>query len=272
MSTLTDFEPMNTSSSASVTNSDALTRAAHQLARLIASSRRIVAFTGAGISAESGIPTYRGEGGTWTQYDPDKYASIEYFRRDPGYYWSFFKNVRMAAMQDAAPNGAHLTLAEFEKQGVLTAVITQNIDGLHRRAGSSKVLELHGNTTRFYCLKCREPYSLDDVCLILEREPIPQCGSCCGVIRPDVVLFGEHLPNGVLEEAYQAANECDLMLVVGSSLVVYPAADIPVHAKQNGAKLSIINLDPTPMDDLADLPLHLPAASLLTAVMEKLSR
>jgi len=251
---------------------EAMLTAAKRLAQLISASRRIVAFTGAGISAESGIPTYRGEGGSWTQYDPDKYASIEYFRRDPGYYWSFFRNVRMAAMKDASPNGAHLALAELENRGLLSAVITQNIDGLHYRAGSKRVLELHGNTTRFYCLKCREPYSLDDVCLILEREPIPQCGSCCGVIRPAVVLFGELLPNGIMDDAYKEASECDLMLVVGSSLVVYPAADVPAQAKIGGAKLAIINLDPTPMDDWADLTLHLPAAVALPAALKMVAR
>jgi NAD-dependent deacetylase len=230
---------------------------------LIASSRRIIGFTGAGISAESGIPTYRGAGGVWTRFDPEKYASIDYFRQDPGYFWTFFREVRLGTVRDATPNGAHRALAELEHREVLCAVVTQNIDGLQQRAGSQNVLELHGNTTRFYCLKCRERYDLDAVASILEREPIPLCGSCNGVIRPDVTLFGELLPEGVFEAATVEARSCDLMLVVGSSLVVYPAADIPYQAKLSGAKLAIINIDPTPLDSLADLTCHLPAAAFL---------
>lgn len=171
-------------------------------------------------------------------------------------------------MRDAEPNGAHLAIAELERRGKLKAVITQNIDGLHRKAGSNKIIELHGNTTRFYCMKCREKYSLDDIGELLDREPIPMCGSCGGVIRPDVVLFGEMLPDGAMEEAYRIAGECDLMLVVGSSLVVYPAADIPAEAKRLGASLAIINLDPTPLDDWCDAHFSYPAAELLAAAVE----
>lgn len=237
------------------------------LRRVIDASRRIMAFTGAGVSEESGIPTYRGHGGTWTKYDPEKYASIDYFRRDPSYFWRFFREVRMDIMSKAQPNGAHLALVELERRGRLSAVVTQNIDGLHQRAGSQQVYELHGNTTRFYCTRCREYYDLDTIRAALQKEDVPHCG-CSGVLRPDVVLFGEFLPEFAMERAIAEAQACDLCLVIGSSLVVYPAANIPLYAKQAGAQLAIINIDPTPLDDYADLVLNTPAAELLAKAVE----
>lgn len=236
---------------------------AARLRDLFAQSRHIVAFTGAGISAESGIPTYRGQGGMWTTYDPEKYASIYYFRADPSYFWSFFRDVRQGMVRQAQPNDAHRALAELERRGTLAAVVTQNIDGLHQRAGSRRVLELHGNTTRFYCCDCLRRSDLDEVALLLEEELVPHCAACGGVLRPDVVLFGELLPEGVFEESSAEASRCDLMLVIGSSLVVVPAADIPYQAKLSGARLAIINIDPTPMDSVADLVFHTPAVALM---------
>jgi NAD-dependent deacetylase len=238
------------------------------LAKFLANSQRSVAFTGSGISAESGIPTYRGEGGTWTQYDPEKYASIDYFRIDPGYFWKFFREVRLGTVTQASPNAAHLVLAALEQRGTLSSVITQNIDGLHQRAGSNRVLELHGNTTRFYCVRCRMQYRLDQISLLLQSQNVPKCEACAGVLRPDVVLFGELLPDGIMEEASVEAEECDLMLSIGSSLLVYPAAEIPYRAKMAGNILVMINLDPTPLDRLADLVIHAPAAATLQKAMK----
>ena len=223
---------------------------------------RIVIFTGAGISAESGIATYRGAGGMWTKYDPEKYASIDYFRKDPSYYWNFFRDVRHDMMAEAQPSASHKAVAELEKQGRVSAVITQNIDGLHQKAGSKHILELHGNTTRFYCCDCRAQYSMDDVKKALDEECPVHCKKCNGIVRPDVVLFGEMLPANVIDEALREAKICDLLVVIGSSLVVYPAANLPYEAKLSGAKLVIINIDPTPLDSVADLVIRNPAGEV----------
>ncbi|MFN3822021.1 MAG: SIR2 family NAD-dependent protein deacylase [bacterium] len=239
----------------------------HQLATILSESRRVLVFTGAGISAESGIATYRGQGGTWTKYDPEIYASIDYFRRDPSYFWTFFREVRLGMITTAQPNKGHYTLAEWERLGKVRLIVTQNIDGLHQRAGSQKVVELHGNTTRFYCLSCGRHYDLEHIKELLEKEVVPHC-ECKGVIRPDVVLFGELLPPGAMEIALAEARECDLCLSIGSSLVVYPAAEVPYTAKIEGARLVIINLDPTPLDELADQVYHYPSGSFLHQVGE----
>ncbi|MFH0765238.1 MAG: NAD-dependent protein deacetylase, partial [Calditrichota bacterium] len=234
-----------------------------QLKQMLNAAKSIVAFTGAGISAESGIPTFRGVGGLWTQYDPEKAVSIEYFRRDPSYYWQFFRDVRHDLMIKAQPNAAHLALVELERRGKLRAVITQNIDGLHHSAGSKTVLELHGNTRRFYCVRCRKPFTIEQAWEMLQTKLPPECDKCGGVLRPDVVLFGEFLPEDVVHAAETEASTCDLMLVVGSSLVVYPAANLPYLAKRSGAQLVIINIDPTPLDCIADLVLHTAAGEAL---------
>lgn len=208
----------------------------------------VVAFTGAGISAESGIPTYRGVGGFWTKYDPGKYASVDYFLMDPSYYWSFFRDTLGPLLHEARPNQAHLALARLEDAGKVSAVITQNIDGLHQAAGSKKVIELHGSSRRFSCMNCHRPYTLDEAEGALEEALPPRCSGCEGVLRPDIVFFGEMLPVGAMEEASLLARQASLMLIVGSSLVVYPAAQIPAIALTAGARLAIVNDEPTPMD------------------------
>jgi len=236
---------------------------------LLDEAENIVVFTGAGISAESGIPTYRGAGGMWTKYDPEKYASIDYFRKDPSYYWQFFRDTRHDLMAKAQPTASHLAIAELERQGRLSAVITQNIDGLHHKAGSTHVLELHGNTTRFYCTECNASYTMKETKKILDKQLPPLCLKCSGVLRPDVVLFGEMLPTEVLEEAQRKAQICDLMIVIGSSLVVYPAAHLPYQAKMSGARLIIINIDPTPLDSVADLCIHRSAGEVFPQALSK---
>lgn len=236
------------------------------LRRLIAASSRMVVFTGAGISVESGIPTYRGEGGLWNKYDPAKFAHIDHFYKDPDYYWRFFKEIRYPAMKNARPNNAHTALARLEREGVLQAVITQNIDGLHHAAGSLNVLELHGNTRRILCLKCGRRHSMEAVYRLLEIRTPPLCPDCQGRLKPDVVFFGESLPGDVLEAAISASRSCDLFLVAGSSLVVQPAAALPVTAHRNGASVVIINRDPTPLDDMASLVFRSSVSEMLAAV------
>jgi NAD-dependent deacetylase len=242
------------------------------LAADIQEAKKIVAFTGAGISAESGIPTYRGEGGLWTKYDPSKYASIEHFKRDPSYYWSFFKEVRYPILKKVKPNKAHLALFELEKAGNLETVITQNIDGLHQEAGSSTVIELHGTTRTIVCVDCASKYTIGEAFAILEKQIPPLCSECNGILRPDVIFFGEMLDPQVLRDAYAEAGSCDFLLAVGSSLVVYPAADIPLRAKQAGAKLAIINKGSTPLDSVADYVIDDAAGQVLPQIVSVLTK
>jgi NAD-dependent deacetylase len=234
-------------------------------------TKRWVAFTGAGISAESGIPTYRGTGGAlWSKYDPDKYARIDSFLQEPVYYWSFFRDERYPQLKSSQPNLAHQTLAYWETLDKLQCVITQNIDGLHRAAGSQHIIELHGNAQRIHCLNCYKQITPDQAYELLMAKMPPTCPDCGGVIRPDVVFFGETLPEGALDQAYEEVGKCDLLLSIGSSLVVYPAADLPRHAVDSGATLIIINRDPTPLDFLADAVIHEPAGEVLPQLSEAL--
>jgi NAD-dependent deacetylase len=234
-----------------------------RLKKIITRSKSLVAFTGAGLSSESGIPTYRGSNGIWAKYDPAKYANYDYFITDPSYYWQFFRDVRYPSLEHARPNTAHYALVELEKRSALRQVITQNIDGLHQMAGQSNVCELHGNTRQIACMECRKIFSMDEVFQQLAKELPPHC-TCGGLLKPNVVFFGESLPQEALNKAWQAARACDTFLVVGSSLQVYPAAQIPVTAKENGALLVIINIDSTPLDHIADLVIHERASAVLT--------
>lgn len=226
-----------------------------QAADLLIARQPCVALTGAGISAESGIPTFRSKDGLWEKFDPTVYASIEVFRRDPSKYWSirgeFIRNL------DAyRPNPGHLALAELESADLLDHVITQNIDGLHRRAGSRRVTELHGNLREIFCTRCGREFRAPD---IPEGIP-PRCG-CGGVLKPNTVLFGEPLPPEALETAMRAARRCGLMLVIGTSAVVQPAASLPHLARQHGAAVVEINLEPAFRG--ADLFLAGPAGTVL---------
>jgi NAD-dependent deacetylase len=240
-----------------------------EAAEIFRQAERWVAFTGAGVSAESGIPTYRGTGGAlWSKYDPAKYASIHSFVSDPSYYWSFFRDERYPMLQSAKPNPAHYVLAHWEGLGKLGCVITQNIDGLHQAAGCKDVVELHGNTQRMYCLGCGRQFSPTEVYQMTEEKLPPPCPDCGGIIRPDVVFFGEMLPRDALDRAYKEAGECDVLLAVGSSLEVYPAADIPRAAVDTGAGLVIINRDPTPFDSMAKVVIGAPAGEVLPKLSE----
>jgi len=236
---------------------------------VLESSTHVVAFTGAGISAESGIPTYRGADGVWNRYDPDKVADADYFFRDPAYYWQFVRDVRYPALRDAAPNQGHRALAELERRGLLKALVTQNVDGLHQDAGSENVLELHGNTRRIRCLDCTRRYGLETLEDRLEGEMPPSCPDCGGLLKPDVVLFGESLPEETLQEAVRQSRSCDCFLAMGSSLLVQPAASLPARAKQAGAGLIIVNKEETPLDAMADTVIRDSASSALAGVLEE---
>ncbi|MCP5106580.1 MAG: NAD-dependent deacylase [bacterium] len=209
-----------------------------EAARLIWERKYCVVSTGAGISAESGIPTFRSKGGLWEKYDPAVYASIDVFRKDPSKYWTirgdFIRNY-----ENYKPNAGHYALAELERLGLVRTVITQNIDGLHRKAGSKNVIEVHGSLREIYCLSCRRLYTAPNV---PEGTP-PYCESCGGVLKPNTVLFGEQLPADALLTAQGDATMCSVMLVVGTSANVYPAAALPDIARKNGAAIIEVNIE-----------------------------
>ncbi len=238
-----------------------------QAKQAVATAQKIVVFTGAGISAESGIPTFRGHGGLWKEYDPNIYADINYFRQDPTYYWSFFRDVRVQGLVNSKPNAAHKSIAELERRGKLITVITQNIDGLHQSAGSKDVIELHGNTKLIGCQECEADYIFEDIRQQIEEQMPPRCEKCNGVLKPRVVFFGEALPDGAMEAAAQHTAECDLFIVVGSTLAVYPAASLPLVAKRNQTALIIINLGETAMDEIADIRIDAKAGEVLSEIV-----
>jgi NAD-dependent deacetylase len=225
-------------------------------AELLAAAQHAIAMTGAGVSAESGIPTFRGEGGLWTKYDPVKVSSIDSFMADPASYWEVSRERGRVALA-ARPNPGHLALAAMEAIGRLVAVVTQNTDGLHQDAGSSRVIELHGSGRTVQCLDCgrREPRS--EVQARLDVEMPPRCRNCGSIfLKPTVVFFGEPMPVAAVQEAFALAGQADVVLVVGSSLVVYPAAEVPLVAVRAGARMIVVNAEPTPFDRLAEVVIH----------------
>jgi NAD-dependent deacetylase len=229
-----------------------------ELKHMIAGARDIVAFTGAGISTESGIPDFRSPGGIWTKYQPIDFSDFmrsEEARRET---WRR-KFATHETLAKATPNAGHRALARLVEQGKMSAVITQNIDGLHQASGvpAEKVIELHGNTTYAACLECRRRYELQWVREVFaDNERLPVCTDCGGHIKTATISFGQAMPEDEMMRAYQVTAHADLFIVLGSSLVVYPAAGFPVMAKQNGARLVIVNRDPTDQDDMADLVIN----------------
>ncbi len=225
---------------------------------------KIVVLTGAGISAESGIPTFRGEGGLWKQYRPEELATPEAFARNPALVWEWY-DWRRQIIARSQPNPAHRILAEMEEFFPHFTLITQNVDGLHQAAGSKKVLELHGNIWRVRCV--REGTVSENREVPLKEIP-PRC-RCGALLRPDVVWFGEPLPGDVLEKAFAAAEECDIMLVIGTSAVVQPAASIPLVALRRGASVVEINPQETPLSRYATEVLRGKAGEVLPALWER---
>ena len=220
-------------------------------------------FTGAGISTESGIPDYRSKGGLWDRFQP---VTLQEFVSEPDKRREYWQRKRelYGQMREARPNAGHLAIARLEQQGKLLGVITQNIDGLHQQAGSARVLELHGTNREVVCLSCARTGPFDPVYeRLLAGEEIPLCRECGGLLKPNTISFGQALDARVLDEAEAWAARCDLMLAVGSTLIVEPAASIPRHAKSRGARLAIVNRDSTPLDAVADLVLHGDAGPLL---------
>jgi NAD-dependent deacetylase len=248
--------------------------AIQRIAKLIHDARRIVVFTGAGISTESGIPDFRSPGGIWSRYNQDdltyqKFRSGEQYRK---LYWKYDQE-RYPAMRDAQPNAAHRAVAEMEHSGRLLALITQNIDGLHETAGSSrdKTYELHGTVREVTCLDCHRRWPREEITEMMARDgvAVPYCPDCNGPLKCATIAFGQALPVDVLEDAFHHARHCDLFLTIGSSLVVQPANLLPLEARRCGATLILINLGPTPYDEIMEYVVRGPAGATMEAIMSE---
>jgi NAD-dependent deacetylase len=247
-----------------------------QIAQWITTSKRVVVFSGAGLSTESGIPDFRSPGGVWDRYNPEDFYFQNFLASETSRekYWQMATEM-YEPMKKAQPNLAHLTIAEMEKLGKLDCVITQNIDGLHFKAGNSeeKVIQLHGTAMDVSCLSCRKRYDRGEIQeRIRKGVKVPYCDDCGGPLKPATISFGQSMPERETEEAYHRSSLSDLFIVIGSSLVVQPAASMPLVAKRNGAKLVIINRDPTPYDNIADIVIHGQAGPIMASVLEKLKQ
>jgi NAD-dependent deacetylase len=237
-------------------------------ASLLRQARHAVALTGAGFSRPSGIPDFRSDHGLWSACDPQEVASLSGFRRHPRRFYDWFAPLLDPVLQ-ARPNAAHFALAELEQRGVLHAVITQNIDGLHQRAGSREVFELHGHMRTATCLECEHQMPTAGLFKLVRRGNVPRC-ACGGLLKPDVVLFEEDLPRGIFWLARRAVEQCDVMIVAGTSLEVYPVNDLPHEALRRGARLIVINLSPTHIDAEADVVIHDDVAQALPAIVARM--
>ncbi len=236
--------------------------------QLIEESNKICVFTGAGISVDSGIPDFRSEGGLWDRYDPHEYGTYESFMQDPSKFWTMGQELA-EVMLKASPNPAHQAVAELESRGKLLGVITQNIDNLHQAAGNTNVIELHGNYLKAYCMECKKVYVGEEIHRrVVDGEIPPLCDACGGVLKSEAILFGEPMPEEPMSEAVEICKETDLMLVIGSSLTVYPAAFLPQLAKNNGAKIILINIAGTNRDDIADLVLCGRASQIVPEIIK----
>lgn len=243
------------------------------IADMIIQSKQTVVFTGAGHSTESGIPDFRSPGGIWDRFDPDEFSYQKFLSSEESRekYWEFSKSL-WPILDGAKPNPGHYAITELHQLGKLDCVITQNIDDLHQRAGvpEEKVIELHGTTKWVICLECGRRYPREEIYSRLQAgEKVPRCDTCHGIMKPATIAFGQPMPEKETREAQRRSATCDLFLVAGSSLVVYPAAQMPLIAKHNGAKLVIINLTPTPHDAYADIVIHGKTGEMLPQIVEQ---
>jgi NAD-dependent deacetylase len=239
------------------------------LAGLIRERQPVVALTGAGASTASGIPDFRSPTGWWAPFDPQIYSNIEVFRRDPALIWEFH-GPRMQLLADAEPNPVHRALARLEAASLLAAIVTQNIDMLHEKAGSRTVIEVHGSVRSSSCRRCGRRLEIGAVVALVEAEAVPTCPGCSAVLKPDVVFFGEQLPPAAIARATELVRGAGLLLVIGSSLQVWPVAELPAIARAGGAAVAIVNEGPTSFDAQADLRIGGDAASLLAALADML--
>jgi NAD-dependent deacetylase len=242
-----------------------------RLAGLIRGSGSTVALTGAGVSVPSGIPDFRTpETGLWAKVDPMEVAHIDVFKRDPARFWSYYRP-RFQALGDKRPNAAHEALAELERRGLIEGVITQNIDRLHGIAGSRNVVEVHGSIETSSCRDCNASFGIEEVEALFDNDGVAACAACGGPVKPDVVLFGELLPESAMAEAQHLAERADLMLCIGSSLAVYPVAGLPGLTLARGGELAIVTKGPTPYDEDAALKLEGEVDAELAALLSALA-
>ncbi len=233
----------------------------------LAAADAVAVLTGAGISAESGIPTFRDPDGLWEQFDPEELANVEAFLDNPELVQGWYQH-RRQLVEEAEPNDGHRALADLEAHVSSLTIITQNVDDLHNRAGSSRVIELHGNITHNYCMDCEHAAEADTVDAAIQDGEPARCPECNGLIRPDVVWFGERLPPDALEQADAATSDADVFLSVGTSAVVYPAAQLPLDARAHGAYVAEVNPDVTGITEEVDEAIRGPAGEVLPALRE----
>jgi NAD-dependent deacetylase len=237
-----------------------------RLAALVRDAQPCVVLTGAGVSTESGIPDFRSRTGVWAEADPREVASLSAFRESPERVWDFYR-WRLGILTEAEPNRAHLALAELERRGLVEAVVTQNIDMLHTRAGSRNVVEVHGSIRTSSCRRCGAAYPLETVLGLLEEDGPPRCPACGTILKPDVVFFEEMLPEAEIDRAYALARRAGLLLVIGSSLEVHPIAGLPAVARSAGAAVAVVNRGETTFDRSATLRLDAGAGETLEALL-----
>ena len=243
------------------------------ISEMILQSKQVVVFTGAGISTESGISDFRSPGGIWDRFDPNEFTYQKFLSSEASRekYWEFYK-LLWTTTADAKPNRGHNAIAELHHLDKLDCVITQNVDNLHQESGvpEKKVIELHGTLKWVTCLECSQRYLMEQIQSRLERgEKVPKCDTCGGIVKPATISFGQPMPERETRKAQMRAATCDLFLVAGSSLMVYPAAQMPLIAKDNGAKLIIVNLSPTPHDHYADIIIHEKTGETLSQLVEQ---
>ncbi len=253
-------------------NDIGLEEAVDRAARAIVNARHVVALVGAGLSAESGVPTFRGPEGLWTKHGEPDLRDYERFAADPKTWWeqrisrASKYNELVQALEKAAPNAGHLALRDLEEAGYLKHIITQNIDNLHQEAGSRAISEIHGNRTKLRCIGCNQRWALDE--FPIDELP-PHCPQCGDIVKGDTVMFGEPIPRDVLDECIEQARRCDCMLLIGTSAVVYPAAGLPVDVKMSGGRLIEVNPNETPLTEISDIVLRAPAGQALPRVAER---
>ena len=234
-------------------------------AGFIRDSRTTAALTGAGISVESEIPAFRGKNGLWERYDPEEYAHIDSFIKDPKKVWKMLKEF-VGVCREAEPNTAHTSLASLEEMGLLAGIITQNVDGLHQRAGSSEVIEFHGGNSTHSCLHCKKVFPTEEISLVI----LPPLCSCGGPLRPDFVFFGEAIPQTALLRSIELSHSCELMLIIGTTGLVMPAAQMPYIAKSAGARLIEINPEQSAYSGIVDIFLEGKASEIMDLVMKNI--
>ncbi|MFX0001083.1 MAG: NAD-dependent protein deacylase [Candidatus Hodarchaeota archaeon] len=243
----------------------------NKAAVLLLNSKNAVVLTGAGISTESGIPDFRGESGIWEKYKPEIYGDIQSFLKDPSKFWEMAEDIA-PTLFNAEPNPGHYAIARLEKLNIIKAIITQNVDELHQKAGSIIVYEVHGNINRFTCLGCRASYNKEQLLRKIKKEKVPACNYCAAPLKPSVVLFGENLPNFEKYMSIDLAKKTDIMLIAGSSLTVSPICDLPLYTLREGGKLIIVNEEPTYLDERAEIVINNKTGTVLPLIVERVEK